>query len=233
MTKTVKISRIPFKGSAIALAALVVVFAAAFTANSIHATTHMDPAASSYTPPIKGAELDKYTAHPKRRLVIVTKQGTIKCQLFEKLAPHHVEQFSMLAKTHFYDGTTFHRCMPGFMIQGGDPNTKDDDLSNDGMGGYSKTINAEFSDVPHSRGILSTARTSDPNSAASQFFIMVAANAGLNHQYTVWGQVTDGMDVVDKIVNLPDVTGHPEGQVQQAGKNPGKASQVIKMTIED
>jgi peptidyl-prolyl cis-trans isomerase B (cyclophilin B) len=222
MTKTVKFSRVPLKGSRIVLAALLFGFAVAFTTNSIHATTHMDPVASSYQPPISGANVDKYTAHPKRRLVIVTKQGTIKVQLFEKIAPNHVAQIMQLAKTHVYDGTTFHRTIPGFMIQGGDPNSKDDDLSNDGSGGSGAPLKAEFNEVHHARGICSMARTNDPNSATSQFFIMNGDNGGLDHQYTVWGQVTDGMDVVDKITALPHIQ----------DTNPGKAAQIIKMTIE-
>ena len=88
------------------------------------------------------------------------------------------------------------------MIQGGDPNSKDEDRSNDGQGGPGYTINAEFSDVPHKRGILSMARAQDPNSAGSQFFIVVADSNFLDGQYTVFGEVIEGMDVADKIVNV-------------------------------
>ena len=121
------------------------------------------PTPTTYKPPITGTALDKYTSHPKRHLVIETKQGTIKCQLFEKAAPNHVTNFLDLAKSHFYDGTTFHRVIPGFMIQGGDPNSKNDDLSDDGTGNGPRRINAEFNEIHHDRGILSTARTNDPN----------------------------------------------------------------------
>ena len=187
---------------------------------------------SNYKPPITGTKLDQYTAHPKRRLVIVTKQGTIKLQLFEKVAPKHVANIMTLAKSHFYDGTTFHRVMPGFMIQGGDPNSKDNDLSNDGTGNGPERLPAEFNEIHHSAGIMSMARTSDPNSASCQFFICVADAGFLDKQYTVFGQVTDGMDVVDKIVNLPDATTRTKQQISSQGTNPGKASEIQKMYVE-
>ena len=134
--------------------------------------------------------------------VIETNFGTIVIQLFPDVAPGHVENFVKLAQDGFYDGTTFHRVIPGFMIQGGDPNSKDDDRSNDGQGGPGYTINAEFSDTPHKRGILSMARAQDPNSAGSQFFIVVADSNFLDGQYTVFGEVIEGMEVADKIVNV-------------------------------
>ena len=134
--------------------------------------------------------------------VIETNFGNIVIQLFPDVAPGHVENFVKLAQDGFYDGTTFHRVIPGFMIQGGDPNSKDDDRSNDGQGGPGYTINAEFSDVPHKRGILSMARAQDPNSAGSQFFIVVADSNFLDGQYSVFGEVIEGMDVADKIVNV-------------------------------
>ena len=134
--------------------------------------------------------------------VIETNFGNIVIQLFPDVAPGHVENFVKLAQDGFYDGTTFHRVIPGFMIQGGDPNSKDEDRSNDGQGGPGYTINAEFSDVPHKRGILSMARAQDPNSAGSQFFIVVADSNFSDGQYTVFGEVIEGMDVADKIVNV-------------------------------
>ena len=134
--------------------------------------------------------------------VIETNFGNIVIQLFPDVAPGHVENFVKLAQDGFYDGSTFHRVIPGFMIQGGDPNSKDEDRSNDGQGGPGFTINAEFSDVPHKRGILSMARAQDPNSAGSQFFIVVKDSNFLDGQYTVFGEVIEGMDVADKIVNV-------------------------------
>ncbi|MFH1096549.1 MAG: peptidylprolyl isomerase [Candidatus Desantisbacteria bacterium] len=134
--------------------------------------------------------------------VIDTKFGKIQIRFFEDDAPNHVQNFKKLAKQGFYNNTTFHRVIPGFMIQGGDPNTKDDDRSNDGMGGPGYTINAEFNSRSHQRGIVSMARSNDPNSAGSQFFICVAPATFLDRQYTVFGEVIDGMSAVDKIVSV-------------------------------
>ena len=134
--------------------------------------------------------------------VIETSMGTIKIKFFPDKAPGHVENFKKLAKSGFYDGTTFHRVIPGFMIQGGDPNSKDDDRSNDGMGGPNYKIKAEFNDTHHKRGIVSMARSQDPDSAGSQFFICVADADFLDGKYTAFGEVTEGMAVVDKIVSV-------------------------------
>jgi peptidyl-prolyl cis-trans isomerase B (cyclophilin B) len=140
-------------------------------------------------------------AKPKDIGIISTKFGDIYLEFFPKFAPNHVDNFIKLAKQGFYDGCTFHRVIPGFMIQGGDPNSKDDDRSNDGTGGPGYTIDAEFNQMHHARGILSMARSMDPNSAGSQFFIMVEDKTHLDGQYTVFGKVIDGMDVVDQIVS--------------------------------
>ena len=135
---------------------------------------------------------------------IETDFGNIVLRLFPQTAPGHVENFIKLAKEGFYDGTTFHRVIPGFMIQGGDPNTKDEDRSNDGQGGPGFNIKAEFSNTPHRRGILSMARSpSGPDTAGSQFFIVVSDSLFLDGQYSVFGEVIEGMDVVDRIVNAP------------------------------
>jgi peptidyl-prolyl cis-trans isomerase B (cyclophilin B) len=135
--------------------------------------------------------------------VIETKLGNIELKFFPDVAPLHVKNFIDLAKKGFYDGTIFHRVIPGFMIQGGDPNTKSPDRSSHGMGGPGYTVKAEFSNKPHKRGTLSMARAADPNSAGSQFFICVAAASFLDKQYTVFGEVVSGMEVVDKIVSQP------------------------------
>ena len=135
--------------------------------------------------------------------VIETKFGKIEVGLFEGKAPGHVKNFKDLARKGFYDGTIFHRVIPGFMIQGGDPNTKSDDRSNHGMGGPGYSIKAEFNDTPHKRGILSMARSQDPDSAGSQFFVVVKDAAFLDGQYTVFGKVLSGMTVADQIVNAP------------------------------
>ncbi len=133
--------------------------------------------------------------------VIETKFGNIEIKFFPEIAPNHVSNFIELAKKGFYDGTCFHRVIPGFMIQGGDPNSKDPDRSKHGTGGPGYTVKAEFSDKPHKRGILSMARSQHPDSAGSQFFICVAAAPFLNKKYTVFGEVTSGMEVADKIVS--------------------------------
>jgi len=133
--------------------------------------------------------------------VIETKLGNIELRFFPDVAPNHVQNFIDLAKKGFYDGTTFHRVIPGFMIQGGDPNTKNPDRSKHGFGGPGYTVKAEFNKKLHKRGTLSMARSQDPDSAGSQFFICVADAPSLNGKYTVFGEVTSGMDVADKIVN--------------------------------
>jgi cyclophilin family peptidyl-prolyl cis-trans isomerase len=145
--------------------------------------------------------------------VMQTNLGTIRLRFFPDRAPKHVESFKKLAREGFYDGTRFHRVIPGFMIQGGDPNSKSDDRSRHGTGGPGYSVPAEFNDTPHTRGILSAARSSDPNSAGSQFFLMVARAPHLDGQYTVYGEVVDGMDVVDKIVALPrDARDNPKAE---------------------
>jgi peptidyl-prolyl cis-trans isomerase B (cyclophilin B) len=202
---------------------------------SMHSTTPSRGAKLNYKPPISESKLPEYTAFPKRRLVIVTAQGTIKLQLFEKIAPNHVANIIDLANSDFYNSTYFHRVIPGFMIQGGDPNTKDDDFSNDGQGNNgSNRLIAEFSEVHHARGILSMARAADPNSASCQFFICVAEAASLDRKYTVFGQVTDGIEVVDAIVNLPDATNRSRSRISnEGGTNPGRAAEVLRMFVEN
>ncbi|MGI0003324.1 MAG: peptidylprolyl isomerase, partial [Nitrosopumilaceae archaeon] len=129
--------------------------------------------------------------------------GNIMLKLLPDIAPETVRNFAKLAQSGFYDGTLFHRVIPGFMIQGGDPNTKNPDKSRCGMGGPGYTIKAEFNPRSHLRGIVSMARATDPDSAGSQFFIVTTDSAFLDRQYTVFGEVIEGMNVADKIVNLP------------------------------
>lgn len=146
--------------------------------------------------------------HPKA--IIKTKFGDIEIKLLPELAPKHVDNFIKLAKAGFYNGTIFHRVIPGFMIQGGDPNTKSS-LKKElyGQGGPKDDqgnpiyIKAEFSDKSHKRGIVSMARASDPDTAGSQFFIVVEDSLFLDRKYTVFGEVIRGIGVADKIVNLP------------------------------
>ncbi len=153
------------------------------------------------------------------RAIIETKFGNIELKFFPDVAPIHVNNFIELAKKGFYDGSTFHRVIPGFMIQGGDPNSKNPDKSKHGMGGPGYTIKAEFNDKKHKRGTLSMARAQDPNSAGSQFFICVADASFLDKQYTVFGEVVSGMDVADKIVSQPrDKRDNPNDRIEMKVK---------------
>lgn len=129
--------------------------------------------------------------------------GDIKIELFPDVAPKHVRNFDSLVSIGFYDGTAFHRVVKGFMIQGGDPNTKNKPKETWGMGDPSQTkIPAEFSKLQHKAGIISAARTNDPNSATSQFFICTGDAPWLDGKYTIFGHVVEGMDVVKKIENV-------------------------------
>ena len=153
------------------------------------------------------------------KAVIETKFGKIELKFFPDVAPNHVNNFIELAKKGFYDGTTFHRVIPGFMIQGGDPNSKDPDKSRHGTGGPGYTVKAEFNSKPHKRGTLSMARSANPDSAGSQFFICVADSPFLDRQYTVFGEVVSGIDVVDKIVSQPrDSRDNPKDRIEMKVK---------------
>jgi peptidylprolyl isomerase len=130
---------------------------------------------------------------PENTIVMELKCGKVTIKLRPDVAPKHVEQIKALTREKFYDGIIFHRVIDGFMAQTGDP-------TGTGMGGSQRPdIAAEFSNVPFERGIVGMARSQDPNSANSQFFIMFAPGSFLNGQYTVWGEVVDGMDCVDQI----------------------------------
>ena len=137
------------------------------------------------------------------KAIVNTNLGNIQFELLSDVAPETVRNFIKLAKSGFYDGTLFHRVIPKFMIQGGDPNTKESDKSTWGTGGPGYNIKAEFNSRSHLRGIVSMARSSDPDSAGSQFFIVTSDSTFLDREYTVFGEVVDGMEVADKIVNLP------------------------------
>ena len=148
-------------------------------------------------------------------VIIKTDFGDIRFGLLPDIAPETVRNFSKLAKSGFYNGTLFHRVIPGFMIQGGDPNTKNSDKSTWGQGGPGYNLKAEFSSRSHLRGIVSMARANDPDSAGSQFFIVTSDSTFLDRQYTVFGEVVDGIEVADKIVNLPrDCNDCPEQEVK-------------------
>ena len=131
-----------------------------------------------------------------------TNVGTIRIELYAAKAPKTVENFLQYVKEGHYDGVVFHRVIPKFMIQGGDPNSKNADRSSHGMGGPGYKIKAEFNSKPHKRGVVSMARANDPDSAGSQFFICVADSHFLDWQYTAFGEVVSGMDVADTVVNM-------------------------------
>ncbi|MGN6271096.1 MAG: peptidylprolyl isomerase [Sphingomonas sp.] len=150
-------------------------------------------------------------AEPFETLTMTLDGGDVTIKLRPDLAPKHVERIATLANEGFYDGVVFHRVIPGFMAQGGDP-------TGTGMGGSDKPdLPAEFSKEPHVRGVCSMARTQNPNSANSQFFICFDDARFLDSQYTVWGEVTDGMDLIDAL---------PKGEPP---REPGK---IVKMRAE-
>ena len=147
--------------------------------------------------------------------------NTIKVELYPEIAPQTVKNFVSLVSEGFYDGLIFHRVIPGFMIQGGDPNGT-------GMGGSKQNIPGEFSangfknDLTHDRGVISMARTSDPNSASSQFFIVVKAAGHLDGQYASFGKVIDGLEEVDRIVSVQ----------RDRGDKPLEAQKMVKVSIQ-
>ena len=149
--------------------------------------------------------LTNHTIAEENIMILKLKDGDIKIELFKDVAPNHVKRIKELAKEGKYDGVVFHRVIEGFMAQTGDvkfgnSTSKDFDLKRAGMGGSAlPDLKEEFSDLPHERGTLSMARSQDPNSANSQFFICFKASSFLDRQYTVFGKVIEGMDLVDKI----------------------------------
>lgn len=147
---------------------------------------------------------------------IDTSLGTVTVELYPKVAPNHVNSFVFLAREGFYEGVIFHRVIPGFMIQGGDP-------TGTGTGGPGYQVRAEFNPMKHTRGVLSMARSNDPNSAGSQFFLMHADAPFLDGQYTAFGKATSGLEVIDKIVNLP----------RNASDRPHNPAKINKVTIEE
>lgn len=167
---------------------------------------------------------------PQKDVAIITTQfGDMVVEFFDDVAPKHVESFKAHAASGYYNGTLFHRIIPGFVIQGGDPNTKGEDKSKYGMGGHagkyfgigdeadSTTWNlpAEFNDLKHKHGVLSMARAADPNSGGSQFFVCAGDVPHLDRQYTVFGQVIEGNPIIDQIVNLPrDGRDNPNQRVE-------------------
>ena len=185
-----------------------------------------DSATKDTTPPMTSAapaaEEKPMSAYENKIAEVYTTAGQINIRFFPDVAPNHVRNFIDLAEQGFYNGTKFHRVIPGFMIQGGDPNTKSGNPATWGTGGSSKNVRAEFSSVKHNRGIVSMARSNDPNSASSQFFICVDDATFLDGKYSVFGEVTQGMDVADKIVNAPT-----------RGETPNEPVAITKIVVRD
>ncbi len=193
------------------LAAAVLLAVPAMAAESATAVKTATQETPKEKPPVKLED---------KLIVIETDFGKIVIETMPQVAPKHVERFVTLAERGFYNGCTYHRVIPGFMIQGGDPNSKDSDLNNDGTGNSDlPNLKAEFNSVKHEKGICSSARTGDPNSANCQFFIMHAAAPHLDGQYTAWGKVISGLEIVDKIALLP----------KNARDNPGKAAEMKRV----
>src|SRR6202162_5999981 len=150
--------------------------------------------------------------------VIKTSEGDMVIQFWTDAAPNTIENFKKLARSGFYNGTIFHRIVKGFMIQGGDPNSKDPAKEDSyGAGGPGYKIKAEFNDHSHEPGVISMAREPDPDSAGSQFFICLAPVTRLDHQYTTFGKLIKGDDVLEKIGNTP-VTRNSTGEVSRPTK---------------
>jgi peptidyl-prolyl cis-trans isomerase B (cyclophilin B) len=174
--------------------------------------------------------------------VISTNYGDMVVEFYPDVAPMHVESFVALANEQYFDGTTFHRVIPDFVIQGGDPNSKLENRSLHGTGGRagkffgigdendSSTwlIPQEFNSIPHEKGILSMARTNDPNSASSQFFVCHGDPSFLDNNYTVFGKVIQGLEVIDSIANIEkDMNDNPLEKIEMTVKM-AKRSEVIK-----
>jgi cyclophilin family peptidyl-prolyl cis-trans isomerase len=162
---------------------------------------------------------DNFTA------VLETEVGDMTLEFFPHVAPGHVKNFITLAKKGFYDGTAFHRVIPGFMVQGGDPNTREDDTSRWGTGGPGHKVPAEFNDIHHERGVLSMARSAHPDSAGSQFFVVHGEASFLDGKYTAFGRVTDGLETLDAIANAPC---HPDGE----GSRPKSPVRIRRVRVE-
>ena len=199
------------------------------TSTAANTTMPTNPAAAPTTtasipPAPKPAKEERpMSAYENKVAELHTSSGEIDIRFFPDVAANHVKNFIDLAEKGFYNGTKFHRVIPGFMIQGGDPNTLSGDTSSWGTGGSGQRLPQEFNSVHHARGIVSMARSQDPNSASSQFFIVVADSGFLDKQYTVFGQVTKGMDIADKIVAAP----------RNAQDRPNDPTAITKIVIRD
>ena len=174
--------------------------------------------------------------------VISTNFGDMIVEFYPEIAPMHVESFVALTNEEYFNGTTFHRVIPGFMVQGGDPNSRNENRATHGTGGRAGKffglgneedpstwlIPQEFNDTPHVKGILSMARTNDPNSASSQFFICHDNASFLDNNYTVFGKVVEGLDIIDEIANVAkDQNDNPLERVEMLSVRIAKRSEVL------
>lgn len=160
--------------------------------------------------------------------ILETNQGTMVAEFWPDVAPGHVRNYLDLGSSGFYDGVLFHRVIPGFMIQGGDPQTKDATKSSRwGTGNGPRTLKAEFNDRPHEPGVLSMARGGDPNSASCQFFVMHAKYPSLDGQYTAFGKLVSGLEVVDRIVNTETVA----DPLSRARSRPAEPQRIERVTV--
>ena len=174
--------------------------------------------------------------------VISTNFGDMIVEFYPDIAPMHVDSFVALVNEEYFDGTTFHRVIPGFMIQGGDPNSRNENKATHGTGGRAGKffgigneedpstwlIPQEFNDTPHVKGILSMARTNEPNSASSQFFICHDNASFLDNNYTVFGKVVEGLDIIDEIANVAkDQNDNPLERVEMLSVRIAKRSEVL------
>jgi cyclophilin family peptidyl-prolyl cis-trans isomerase len=186
-------------------------------------TTAASDTASTTASAATTTEEKPMSSYENKVAVVKTSAGEIHIRFFPDVAPNHVRNFIDLAQQGFYNGTKFHRVIPGFMIQGGDPNTKAGDPSTWGSGGSGTNVRAEFNSVSHKRGIVSMARSQSPDSASSQFFIVVKDSTFLDNQYTAFGQVTKGLEVADTIVASP----------RNAMDRPNNPTSIESITIRD
>ncbi|MCG9894384.1 MAG: peptidylprolyl isomerase [Fimbriimonadaceae bacterium] len=192
---------------------------------------------AAVTPKPEPAAEVSATVQPGEEVAVIdTDKGKIVVRFRPDKAPKHVENFKDLVGRKFYDGTRFHRCILGFMIQGGDPNSKEMSRAAEwGTGGFmeggrERMVALEPSDLSHKRGVLSMARSNDPNSASSQFFIMQADNEGLNGQYSAFGETVAGMTVIDQIVKTGDVNNN--GSVEPANAVVVKSIRMDKWPVD-
>jgi peptidyl-prolyl cis-trans isomerase B (cyclophilin B) len=191
---------------------------------------------SSKKPAKKKETKMKVRDYSRTLAVLKTSQGDVTVRFFNDKAPGHVKNFVDLAAAGFYDGTLFHRVIPGFMVQGGDPLTKDPNKvrfygtgGNTDKSGAPLNVKAEFNETPHKRGVLSMARATDPDSASSQFFIVVKDSPFLDRQYTAFGEVASGLDVVDKLVT----ESNPDTSDPRTGGLPRSFQKIVRVELID